>query len=30
MAKVLVLNDSPKASGRTATALNEIIVTLEK
>ena len=30
MAKVLVLNGSPKASGCTATALNEIIVTLEK
>ena len=30
MAKVLVLNGSPKASGCTATALNEVIVTLEK
>ena len=30
MAKVLVLNGSPRASGCTATALNEVIVTLEK
>ena len=30
MAKVLVLNGSPRASGCTATALNEIIVTLER
>ena len=30
MAKVLALNGSPKASGCTATALNEVIVTLEK
>ena len=30
MAKVLVLNGSPKAGGCTATALNEVIVTLEK